>query len=135
MKPSLGYMSNIVSPSMSLRKEKQTKPIQVSFQYLDAVFQKYLFSDCLEITAAVVVPCGRSKNYPRLSIWSCFSFRWECRASFVFLATVFRSTCGYVAPRKSHHLKSFQTSTIKPSLVFYQFWMLNFQRIPKEYLV
>ena len=35
---------------------------------LDAVFPKDLFSDYLELTTAVVVPCGGPKKSPRISI-------------------------------------------------------------------
>ena len=35
---------------------------------LDAVFPKDRSSDYLELTTAVVVPCGGPKKYPRTSI-------------------------------------------------------------------
>ena len=35
---------------------------------LDAVFPEDLFSDYLEITTSVIVPCGGPKEYPRTSI-------------------------------------------------------------------
>ena len=38
------------------------------FVTLDAVFPKDLFSDYLEITTAVVVPCGGHKKYSRTLI-------------------------------------------------------------------
>ena len=37
-------------------------------QTLDAVFPKDLFLDYLEITTAVLVPCGGPKMYPGTSI-------------------------------------------------------------------
>ena len=43
------------------------------FQTLDAVFRKDLISDYLEITTAVVVPCGGPKQSPRTSI-QCYFF-------------------------------------------------------------
>ena len=52
------------------------------YQTLDAVFPKDLFSDCLEITTAVIVPCGGPKSLPVHSyivLW-CLHFlvHWEC---------------------------------------------------------
>ena len=44
------------------------------FQNLDAVFPKDLFPDVLEMTTAVVVPCGGPKTSPRTSIYNVVIF-------------------------------------------------------------
>ena len=61
-------------PNQSCKIEVSIKLTQSCFQTLDAVFPKDIFSDYLEITTAVVVPCGGPKNYPRTSIKRCYFY-------------------------------------------------------------
>ena len=66
LNPGLGCVRDIASAIISHELIQLNRVY--CFQALDAVFPKELFSDYLETTTAVVVPCGGPKKSPCTSI-------------------------------------------------------------------
>ena len=92
------------------------------YQTLDAVFPMDLFSDCLEITTAVIVPCGGPKGLPvhtYIVLW-CLHFLVYWTVG--YKTFILEQSCAQ--PRASRrdgcrmcHYNSWSDS-IKPSLLF-----------------
>ena len=61
LNPGLGGVRDVASASITFALEQTQSNRVCYFQTLDAVFPKDHFSDYLEITTDVVVPCGGPK--------------------------------------------------------------------------
>ena len=81
LNPRLGGLKDVASAIIS--HERTLSNRVCCFQTLDAVFPKDLFSDYLEITTAVVVPCGDPKMFPVLLCLHFLVLR-DCRVQRLF---------------------------------------------------
>ena len=92
------------------------------FSTLDAVFPKDLFSDYLEITTTVVVPCGGPEHSPRTSTWCCWFYIFGPLGLLFFNIFWGEGNRAAVNPELGgirHYLS--WTDSIKPSMLFSNF--------------
>ena len=93
----LEFQSKLVAAAIISKKKKKKKKKNRLDQIESVVFKLWmlisptdLFSDYLDITTSVVVPCGGPKNYPRMSIQCCYFYMsWslggpDCRVHYLF---------------------------------------------------